>query len=94
MASGNGTHESGARAERLRNENRKHERGIQNGFDNLRRDLPPYRAEMESEVSEVKVPGGMAKLPIPRVGRIAIGVGLGLLFACIGAAILVRSWPH
>lgn len=63
--------------------------------ENALRQLPPYRVEMESEDSQVTGPMGVgAKLPIPRAGRLAIGIGLGLLFACVGVAIVLKFWPR
>ena len=61
--------------------------------ENALRRLPRYR-DSDDEISEVKVPGGTAKLPIPRLGRLAIGIGLGFLFASIGVAIVLRFWPR
>jgi type VI protein secretion system component VasF len=44
----NGSHKEGpARADRFREEAEKHERLIQRSFD----DLPPYREEMDSEIT-------------------------------------------
>lgn len=83
--------EKSAKAQHKADQNRK---ATQNAIAELRRSqLQPYRAEMESEDSTVTGPGGItAKLPIPRAGRLAIGIGLGVLFICVGAAIVLRAW--
>lgn len=89
----NGDTEGQARAERLMIRYRQNARGRDNGLAAMaERSLPPYRAEMESEDSTVTGPGGItAKLPIPRAGRMAIGFGLGVLFICVGIAIVLYA---
>ena len=86
----NGSHREGpAAADRIREKHAKHARALQRALDE---ELPPYRAEMESEDSTVTGPGGItAKLPIPRAGRMAIGFGLGVLFICVGIAIVLYA---
>lgn len=91
----NGSHKPGpAQADRYREKYRSRGRSLQSKLDAAApRNLPPYRAEMESEDSTITGPGNIsAKLPIPRAGRLAIGFGLCVLFICVGAAIVLRAW--
>ena len=83
-----------ARADRIKEQSDKaqkqaeqHRRGTANAIAALReataRELPPYRAEMDSS-SELTAPGITAKMPLPERARLAIGYALAVVLVATG----------
>ena len=100
----NGTvDEKVARADRIREQSafeqkraEQNRRGTQNALAALKESVKPgtepYRVEMDSVDSTVTAPWVTAKLPLPRMARMAIGFGLGFLLVCCGVWLLLRAW--
>lgn len=87
---GNGSHKLGpALADRVREAGAKHQRMLQHAIDEERaRNLPPYRDEMDSEVT-ANIRGITARLGLPRPARLAIGIALAIVIAAFGIGAVV-----
>lgn len=94
MANGT-TDEKLARADRIKEQSARaqqqaeqHQKATRNAIASIReilpdRDLPPYRAEMDSS-SELTAPGITAKMPLPERARLAIGYALAVVLVATG----------
>ena len=97
MASGD-NREGGARADRVREEQRAHGRYLQRVIDEerARGELPSYNDDAPSEIT-VNRQGLGAKLGLPRAARMVIGIGAGIGIAALmvaGAIVaILKAWP-
>lgn len=83
MAGGNGRHEGGAHGERIRAKYAARGRLLEARLVELDRDLPPYRDELDSEVTANR-DGLRVRAPLTRFGRNLVAAGLFVLLVCVG----------